>query len=113
MWAIILVVTRALLALHARPDLGSNTDAVSHLAPGHLIANLDSMTNDLVADANGKRDSAPAAGEGVNIGAADTAALDLDVDVVGSEPLSFELCRWLACSSEERVGAVADEPLAS
>ena len=91
MWAVVLVITRALLALQARPDLSPNTDTISDLAAGHLVANLDSMANDLMANADGKRGSSPAAINCVNIRATDTAALDLDVDVVGPELLRFEL----------------------
>jgi hypothetical protein len=44
-----------------------------------------------VTDAEGERDLAPAASDAVDIGAADTTALDLDVDVVFFKGLGFEL----------------------
>jgi hypothetical protein len=53
MWAVILIIALALLALHARPDLSSNTDTVSDFAAGHLVANLYSATNNLMANADG------------------------------------------------------------
>jgi hypothetical protein len=92
-WAVVLVIALALLALQARPDLSSNTDTVSDLDAGHLVADLDSMANDLMANADRKRNFTPTTGDGMNIRAADTAALDLDVDVVWAELLGFEL--WL------------------
>ena len=102
MWTVVLVITFALLALQARPDLSPDTDAISDLAAGHLVANLDCVANDLVANADRKRGSSPAAIDCVNIRATDTAALNLDVDVVGSELLRFELEGTSACSSEDQ-----------
>lgn len=52
-WAVVLIVTLALLALHARPDLSPNADTVPNFATGHLIANLYSVTNNLMANADG------------------------------------------------------------
>ena len=96
MWAVVLIITLALLALEAGPDLSSNTDPVSNLAAGHLVANLDCMANNLVANTDGQRNFTPASIDAVDVGAADTAALNLDVDVVGAELLRFELCRMSA-----------------
>jgi hypothetical protein len=113
MWAVVLVVALALLALQARPDLSSHTDTVSDLAAGHLIADLDSMADDLMANADRKRDFAPAAGDGVNVGSADTTTLDLDVDVVGAELLGFELWILSACPRQRELLSVINIPLAS
>ena len=52
-WAVVLIIALALLALHARPDLGPNTDTVSDFAAGHLVANIYSATDNLMANADG------------------------------------------------------------
>ena len=91
LWAIVFVVVFALLALHAGPNLGPDTDAVANLDSAHFRANFDGLADDLMTNAEGKRDLAPATSDAVDIGAADTAALDLDVDVVVFEGLGLEL----------------------
>jgi hypothetical protein len=91
MWAVVLVIALALLALQARPDLSSNTHAVSDLDAGDLVTDLDSVANDLVANADRKRNFAPAPVDGVDIGGTHAAALDLDIDIVGAKLLDFEL----------------------
>jgi hypothetical protein len=113
MWAVILIVTLALLALETRPNLCSNTDTVPNLDAGHLVADLDSMANDLVSNADGKRNFAPAPGNGVNIRGAHPAALDLDIDVVGAELLGFELWRLSAWTRRRGQLSVINKPLAS
>ena len=90
-WAVVLIVALTLLALQARPDLSSNTDTISDLAAGHFVSHLDSMADDLVTNANGQWDFPPTSINAVDVRAADTTALDLDVDVVGPEFLGFEL----------------------
>jgi hypothetical protein len=113
MWAVILVVALALLALQARPNLRSNTDTVPNLDAGHLVADLDSMANDLVSNADGKRNLAPASRNGVNIRGAHPAALDLDVDVVGAELLRFKLWRLSAWTRWRGQLSAINKPLAS
>lgn len=90
-WAIVLVVAFALRALQAGPDLSTDADTVALLDGLDLGADLDGLADDLVADADGQRCTTPAAVDCVNIATADTAALDLDVDVVVAEDLGFEL----------------------
>lgn len=51
-WAVVLIIVLALLALHARPDLSPNSDTVSNFAAGHLVANVYSATNNLMANAD-------------------------------------------------------------
>ena len=51
-WAVILIIALALLALQARPNLSPNTDTVSNFATGHLVANLYSATDNLMANAD-------------------------------------------------------------
>jgi hypothetical protein len=43
------IVVLALLALAARADLGSNTDSLSDLELGDVLADLDDLANDFVA----------------------------------------------------------------
>ena len=50
---VILIIALALLALHARPDLSPNSDTVSDFAAGHIVANLYSATNNLMANTDG------------------------------------------------------------
>ena len=52
-WAVVLIIALALLALPARPDLSPNSDTVSNFAAGHLVANLYSATNNFMANADG------------------------------------------------------------
>lgn len=90
--AIILVRSLALRALEARPNLGADADAVALLDPGpDGLANLDSLTNHLVADTQGALIVAPAACDGVDVRAAHAAGLDLDVDVLVPERLGRQL----------------------
>jgi hypothetical protein len=91
LWAIVFVVVFALLALHAGPNLGPNTDAVANFDRAHFRADFDGLADNLMTYAEGKRDLAPTASDAVDIGAANTAALDLDVDVVVFEGLRLEL----------------------
>lgn len=93
MWAVILVVALALRALQARPDLGTNTSTVANLECRNLGSNFYDLANDLVADSDGCWRFTPATCDGVYIGTANTAALDLDIDIVLTE------CLWLELSS--------------
>ena len=89
--AIVLLVCLAVLARQVGADLRTNTHAVADLDGLHVLADLDSLADDLVADANGERAAAPAAVDGVDIAAADAAAVDGDVDVAVFEGLELEL----------------------
>lgn len=91
MRAVVLVVSLAELALQAGPDLSSNTNTVSNLDGCHLIADLDSLADDFVTDADWERAFAPTASDCMDIRAADAAALNLDVDVTVFKVLGFEL----------------------
>lgn len=91
MWAIVLVVALALRALQARPDLSTNTGTVANLECRDLRSNFYDLADNLVADSNGCWGFTPASCDGVHIGTADTAALDLDVDIVLTECLWLEL----------------------
>ena len=91
MGAVVLVVALALLALQTRPDLSSNTNTIPDLCAGDLVADLDSLANDLMSNTDGQGDFAPSSSDSMNIRATDTTALNLDVNVVGAELLGFEL----------------------
>ena len=94
MRAIVLLVCLAELALQACLDLSAHTDTISNFDTSHFVANLDGLAYDLVTDADGQRAISPATVDRVDIGAADTATLDLDVNVAVFERLRFEL--WWA-----------------
>lgn len=66
----------------------------SYLLDGcDVLADLDGPSNDFVANAEGKRNLAPAAGDGVHIGAADTTRVNRNVYVAVLEWLELELKR--------------------
>ena len=75
MRAVILVVRLADLTIETSPDLGSNAYSVANFDCRHLVADFDCFANDLVADAEGEVSLAPASGDGVYIGATDTASI--------------------------------------
>ena len=52
MGAVVLIITLALLALQARPDLSTDSDAVTDFDGLDLVANLDGVANNLVSDAD-------------------------------------------------------------
>ena len=91
MGAVVLVLALAQVALQACPDLGTDTDAVSLLNERNVLADTHSLADDLVANAEGSLEITPATRDCVNIGSADAAALNLDIDVVTLEGLGCEL----------------------
>lgn len=91
MRTVVLVVRFAKLALQTSTDLGTNTNTVSNLDGCHLVADFDGLTDDFVTDADWERAIAPTASDGMDIRAADSAALNLDVDITIFELLWFEL----------------------
>jgi hypothetical protein len=80
--AVGLIVVLALMALKTRPNLGTSTDTVADLSESDLITNTENLANNLVAYGERIRAAAPVTADGVAIAGADTAALDLDVDIV-------------------------------
>ena len=91
MRTVILVIRFAKLALEAGADLSANTNTVSNLNGCYLVANFDSLANDFVTDADWERAVTPAAIDGMDIRAANTAAFNLYVDITVFELLRFEL----------------------
>jgi hypothetical protein len=66
--AIVLIVALALWATHAGLNLSSNTNAVSDLAGGDVLANSDNLSNDLVSNADRSGgELTPSSGDGVNV----------------------------------------------
>lgn len=59
--AVVFLVSLAVAAVQVGLDLGTDTDAVADLDSLDVLADLDGLANDLVADANGERALAPAA----------------------------------------------------
>ena len=91
MRTVVLIIRLAKLAFQAGADLGTDSNAVSDLDGGHLVADLDGLANDFMTNADWKRAITPTAIDCVDIGAADPAAFNLDVDVAVFELLRFEL----------------------
>ena len=91
MRTVVLVIRLAKLALQAGADLGTNSNAVSDLDGGHLVADFDGLANDFMTNADWERAITPTACDCVDIGAADPAAFNLDVDITVFELLRFEL----------------------
>lgn len=90
--AVVLVVGFALRALHARLYLSTNTNTVSSLELLDLGSDSQDLADDLVADADGLcGELSPSTCNGVDIGAADTATLVLNVNIVVLEDLGREL----------------------
>lgn len=80
-----LIVVLALLTLQARIHLRTDTNTLTDLGESDLVANLDDLADDLVADGEGVGTAAPVAGDGVQVAGANAAALDLDINVVRTE----------------------------
>ena len=109
MRAIILIVRLADLALQASSNLSTDTNTVPNLNCRHFVAHLDCLANDLVTDTEGKRDISPASGYAVDITAANTTAVDLDIDVTIFEWLGFELertCQYVCCPEPKHTRSV-------
>ena len=67
MRAVILIVALALRALQARPYLRTYADTVADLDRLDLVSDFDGVSDDLVADRQGKRGITPAAVDGVYV----------------------------------------------
>jgi hypothetical protein len=92
MRAIVLIVRLAKFALQARLDLSTNANAIPNLELCDLITDGDNSTDDFVTDAEwGYAEFAPASGNGVDVGAANTAALVDGINIMRFEVLGGEL----------------------
>lgn len=80
--AVGLVVILALTAVLARPNLRTSTNTITDLGEGDLVAYTKDLADDLVADSERVGAVTPVAADGVTVTGADTAAFDLDVDIV-------------------------------
>jgi len=89
--AVVLVVTLALRALQASPDLSSHAHSVALFDGLNLGSDLDGFANDLVSDTDWEWCITPSTVDGVDVTTTDTTAFDLDVNVVVSKTLGFEL----------------------
>lgn len=92
LWAVVLIVALASLALLASEDLSTNTGPVSDLELLHVLSNVRDLSDDLVTWADPVSGQlAPAASDGVDIRAADTTALDVDGHIIGTGSLEGKL----------------------
>jgi hypothetical protein len=89
--AVGLVVVFTLFAFEARVELGAEAHTLAGLHQRDLGPDTQSFANDLVTDAEGEVLVAPAAGDGVHVGGADAAGLDLNLDVVILERFGYDL----------------------
>ena len=91
MRAIVLVICFAKFTLQTSPDLSADTNTVSNLDGGDLVANFDGLANNLMTNTDWKWTIAPTASDGMDIGTTNTAAFNLDIDITIFELLGFEL----------------------
>ena len=107
--AVVLLVSLAVVAGQVGTNLSTNTDwivvnmvclqielwtertSVADLAVRDLVADLDDLANDLVANAKRKGSVTPTSSDGVKIGSTDTTSLNGNVDIVLLELLELEL----------------------
>jgi len=102
--AVILLVGLAKLTLQTCLDLSTNANAISHLDGCHLVSDLDSLADDLVADANWQWAIAPATVDSMDIGATNTTTLNFDINVAVFELFWFELKQRSTVLSELPLG---------
>jgi hypothetical protein len=90
--AVVLLVRLAVVAGQIGTNLRTNTSAVANLELGDLGADLDDLSNDLVPYAERQRDVlSPATGDGVDVGGADTAGVNGNVNIMLLELLEGQL----------------------
>lgn len=95
-WAVVLLVRLAVVAGKIGTNLSTNTSAVTNLNLGDLGADLDNLADDLVSYAERQRNVfSPSTSDGVDVGSADTASINGNVDIVFLELLErkLELCQ--------------------
>ena len=89
--AIILIVRLADFTLKAGSDLSTYAHAIADFDSRNLVANTNGLANDLVADAKWQRSISPTSSDGVDIRTANTAGINLDVNVTLFEGLCLVL----------------------
>jgi hypothetical protein len=86
------LVRFAVVACQVGTLLSTNTGAVANLELGDFRTNLDNLANDLVSYAERQRNVlSPSAGDRVDIGSANTARINGDIDIVILELLERQL----------------------
>lgn len=99
MRAVVFIVTLALWALHARLDLGANTNAVTNLAVCDALSDCDNFSNNFVANADRTGcQFAPASGDGVDVGAADSTAFVYNINIMWFGDLGEKLWPVSMCA---------------
>lgn len=91
MRTIILLICLTDAALQTSLDLRTHTNAITHFHGRDLGANFHRFANHLVAHADREGALAPAAADGVDIGATDAAGVNLNVYIIVFEGFGFEL----------------------
>jgi hypothetical protein len=91
MGAIVLVCALANIALQASPHLCTNTNSVSLLELRHVLANLDDLADDFMADTKGTLELSPPSGNSMDVRSTNAAALNLNIDVALLELLGRQL----------------------
>ncbi len=107
MRTVVLVVRLAKLALQTGTNLSTNTNTVSNLDRCYLVTDFDSFADNFMSNADWERAIAPAASDGMDIRAADSAAFNFDVDVTVFELLRFELEMWSGIGRSETSDSIA------
>jgi hypothetical protein len=81
--AVVFLVVLALVASKIGTNLSTDSGAVSDLDSGDLVTNLDDLANNLVSYAERQRKFlSPSSSDGVDIGSANTASIDGNVNIV-------------------------------
>ena len=88
--AVVLLVRLAVIARQICLDLRSYAHTIADFDSLDIFADLDGLADNLMTNTDGQWTFAPAAVDGVNIGSADTAAVDGNVDVAVFEGLELE-----------------------
>lgn len=83
--------------------MSANTNTVTNFDLGHLAADLDSFANDLMTDADWQWAVSPAPCDCMDIGAADSASINLDVNIIVLELLWLELQGLVRHNNEQYV----------
>jgi len=89
--AIVFICALTLRALEAGPHLSANADSVASLDALNIVSHLDGLAYNLMADTQWALVLSPTARDSVDVRAAHTAGLDLNIDVIGAKWLGRQL----------------------